>query len=85
MNTGLLWYDNKNPLVAVIAVARARYIEKFKCAPNIAYINEDTAPAEQESLRAAFSPLKLKIETKRIIQPHHVWLGVSVAREPVNQ
>lgn len=85
MTSGLLWYDNKNPLMAVIAVARARHIEKFKCAPDIAYINDNIPLEELDSLRAAFSPLKLKIKTKKTILPNHVWLGVSVAREPVNQ
>jgi len=85
MTSGLLWYDSKSPLAQTIAHAAKRYREKFGYAPDTAYINADIAPDALTALRDTFTPQGIEIKTKQTILPNHVWLGVSVAREPVNQ
>jgi len=85
MTSGLLWYDSKSPLAQTIAHAAKRYREKFGYAPDTCFINADTPPETLAALRAMFEPQGLDIKTKNTIMPKHVWLGVSVAREPVNQ
>lgn len=85
MNFGLLWYDNKNPLAQTIANAAKRYREKYGYAPDTCFINADTSSDTLAALRATFAAQGIEIKTKKTIIPNHVWLGVSAAREPVNQ
>lgn len=86
MTSGLLWYDNKNPLAQVIADAAKRYHEKYGYSADTIFVNPASAQGEAfNTLRADYAARGVSVQSKSTILPNHVWLGVSAAREPLNQ
>lgn len=75
MNTGMLWFDNRNrPLVEVLLEANSYYQQKYGATPDVAFVNPSAIERETVINGLTVKPMKEVLKK-------HIWIGKSAEPE----
>ena len=71
MKTGLLWFDGdpKHDLAHTVALAAARYRQKFGCVPNVCYVHKSAV------LPGTGHVGNIEVKPLPTVLRYHFWIG----------